>query len=470
MKPSKYNFFIQDHENGIFLIYNSMKNSLIEDEDLRMTRFLETAESDSSFDSSRMNRQEYESLTENGFLVEDSFIEEERAMEMTVKRYEKGREFGRKSMSLLITPTLECNFRCFYCFESTDSRKEITKMETGVQDKIVQHVENSIREGIEQIRISWFGGEPLLQKDIIYSVQSRIKKLTDLNGVRLESNIVTNGIYYDGETSRRMADLGITSVQVTIDGPEGIHNSRRRDPEDPENNYKKQLVHLRSADERVAIVIRVNVDKKNVKNVPQLVEDLIEHKIWPYRKNLSLSLGHVTYDGPRQVMGLDPKEFLSLEHDFRLYQYNRYNELFPDKPSKLKFDYPSQNGPLHTCGYAAYDHAWVIDHKGTLFKCLEAVGRDELAKSDIDRLLDGSAKAVSESCLITRKTYEKYECNHCKYLPICNLVCPWEFIVEDNEERRCSDWKNALEYRILSQYRIYKENPSAFKSTPFVNE
>lgn len=63
-------------------------------------------------------------------------------------------------MSLIIAPTLDCNFRCPYCFE--DLKK--IYMTKGTVNAIKNFVRNKIKNGVTNLNVSWYGGEPLLCK------------------------------------------------------------------------------------------------------------------------------------------------------------------------------------------------------------------------------------------------------------------------------------------------------------------
>lgn len=71
-------------------------------------------------------------------------------------------------MHLTIAPTMECNFKCFYCFET---EKQKGKMSEETMDSIVKYV--MYAPNLSRIYLTWFGGEPLLAVDEMETFSSQ---------------------------------------------------------------------------------------------------------------------------------------------------------------------------------------------------------------------------------------------------------------------------------------------------------
>ena len=67
--------------------------------------------------------------------------------------------------------------------------------------------------------------------------------------------------------------MQIKTAQVTIDGPEEIHN-RTRFLKNGEGTYRRIINNLLQANENLEVVIRVNIQKENIKYVPEFVDSL----------------------------------------------------------------------------------------------------------------------------------------------------------------------------------------------------
>ncbi|HET9252968.1 MAG TPA: radical SAM protein, partial [Candidatus Eisenbacteria bacterium] len=70
-----------------------------------------------------------------------------------------------RRLHLILFSTEACNFRCVYCYETFQYKK----MEPWVAEGVKRLLERRM-PGLDVLELSWFGGEPLLAKDIIEDV------------------------------------------------------------------------------------------------------------------------------------------------------------------------------------------------------------------------------------------------------------------------------------------------------------
>lgn len=87
----------------------------------------------------------------------------------------------RKMAKIVICPTLSCNLRCVYCFESLDIRSSKKVMTIQEIDNIFKHIDTILKEkDLEGYEIELFGGEPLLPST--YEVNKHIFELSRSKG------------------------------------------------------------------------------------------------------------------------------------------------------------------------------------------------------------------------------------------------------------------------------------------------
>ena len=118
--------------------------------------------------------------------------------------------------SFVIMPTMDCNARCFYCFEHGMRRYPMT-------DKTAQDVADFIiKKSLSQkIKILWFGGEPLYNQSAIDIITN---KLISENR-EFKSTMITNGYLFDMEiVERAKNNWNLKNVQITLDGTEEVYN------------------------------------------------------------------------------------------------------------------------------------------------------------------------------------------------------------------------------------------------------
>lgn len=111
--------------------------------------------------------------------------------------------------NVTILTTTECNARCYYCFEHGIRQYPMTRE---IADATVKYIKKNYPE--KQLAINWFGGEPLLNFEIIKYITAQLKE----SGYEIISHITTNGSLLTKEMidylQREYSDL---SFQITID-------------------------------------------------------------------------------------------------------------------------------------------------------------------------------------------------------------------------------------------------------------
>ena len=145
----------------------------------------------------------------------DSFSKDFRVKMEYLKRL---KSFGNRTLSLVIAPTLACNFACPYCYEAN---LPLTIMGEDIEDKIIDFI-NSFSKRCDSLEICWEGGEPLLGIDRIKSLLNKIntKSLLPLT----YHSIITNGYLFSEDIAHYFSNANLNFIQITIDGQEATHN------------------------------------------------------------------------------------------------------------------------------------------------------------------------------------------------------------------------------------------------------
>ncbi|HXX58780.1 MAG TPA: radical SAM protein [Thermodesulfovibrionales bacterium] len=119
--------------------------------------------------------------------------------------------------------TERCNLRCKHCYQSDERPEEITLKEAR---DVVSEVADMLEAWSEAYEIGFSasfnitGGEPLLRKDLFPILEEVGKR-------GFEIYLLSNGILVDRGKARGLSELGVKGVQVSIEGPEEIHESIR---------------------------------------------------------------------------------------------------------------------------------------------------------------------------------------------------------------------------------------------------
>ena len=163
--------------------------------------------------------------------------------------------------TLVLHLTDACTLRCRYCYQDQTGRKTEDKkfMTAATACKSVDFILNHCGF-LEEIQLVFFGGEPLLNFDLIKAVTSYARQRATEKGKSVSFAITTNGTLL---TDRVIAFLHENEIGITIsmDGVESIHDRYRRFP-DGSPSYARilpKVQKLLEASHRKPVVARVTV-------------------------------------------------------------------------------------------------------------------------------------------------------------------------------------------------------------------
>ena len=162
MKWSKYNYFFKSPKYG-YLLYNALTNVF-----LRMS-----AREAAILQCAKINPSSIDEFSEREMLLKNKIFVESDEDEVALLKVENLLDrFASPTLSLTITPTLACNFKCRYCYENPS---HVETMSEEVQDKVVSFVQSF--PSVKELVVTWYGGEPLLALDVVERLTSRLKTL-----------------------------------------------------------------------------------------------------------------------------------------------------------------------------------------------------------------------------------------------------------------------------------------------------
>jgi radical SAM protein with 4Fe4S-binding SPASM domain len=119
--------------------------------------------------------------------------------------------------------TERCNLACTHCYQEG---RAIGEMDLPGIKQTVHHISDTIRQWSDTYEIPFSassnitGGEPFLRKDL----GAILKELAEYH---FSVSLLTNGTLIDRERVRMLADLPVRGVQVSLEGPEAIHEEIR---------------------------------------------------------------------------------------------------------------------------------------------------------------------------------------------------------------------------------------------------
>lgn len=390
---SRFNFLFKS-KSGEKFIYNSVSNSLLEissDLYLKLKPFSNNNKTiEPYFDADTL-----QTLIDHKVLVSEH---DDESFVLQKKYFDYYKSFKNDFLSLVIAPTLRCNFACPYCYE--DNSESI--MDYYTIDHLINYI-YSFRK-IEKISICWDGGEPLLAFDkMLYfldGLYSRNSKLL------VNHSLVTNGYLLCNEKIEKLIKFSLNYIQITIDGtPE--HHNRNRPHKSGLPTYDRIISHIDNILQNwpeCFVNVRINIHKNNSQSVSETYKIL--NNRWK-GLNFRISLVFVSDNDNCRVPCMKLHDrfrfFKQLSKDTDLPQVN----FFPENQ-------------VYGCT-ATYQNSLVVGPEGELYKCWADIGNKA-------RIIGSITNGVSNISLVSEymigsSMYSDEKCLNCFLLPVCNGVC-----------------------------------------------
>jgi uncharacterized protein len=393
MRSSKYNVFFE--YQGKHIGFNCYSREYVIIEPLLLELYSNGAQKNDFSELKDIHINFYNFLVDKGFLVDDSIDEFEQVKEMS-RRIDS----NSSNYELIINPTMNCNFKCWYCYEThiKDSKMDI---ETVAATIAFAKGIITTQEGLKNFRISFFGGEPLLYfKKVIEPILISVSALCKENDINFICGMTTNGLLIDQQMLDVCSNYGLQGFQITLDGNREQHDKVRFISEG-KGSYDRIVSNIiLAAKNKRRVTVRVNISPNTLINIDDIQREFINlneedrayinfdfHKVWQVEEKIDDEI-----DNSR----LDFKE------------------------NGFKIDSGFHDTVVNSC-YADKRYQATINYNGEVFKC---TARDFKNGS-------GEGKLNSDGSIDWNERYEKRlnskfnnpPCKECSILPICGGGC-----------------------------------------------
>lgn len=427
MSWSIYNTLFQSNRFGYFL-YNALSNSLIE-LDEKHYRYLEKLRNTPDEENKFIDPAFSGLLREKNILVDNGV---ERQLLLARQHRRNTICYDSSRLGLSICPTLGCNFRCPYCYEH--SQKDMTVMNPRTVDNLMQFIKRFTQP--KRLSVAWYGGEPTLAFDVIMEITEKLKTLD----IAFENaGMVTNGYLLDSEKISHLNNLKISAIQITLDGVEAVHNTRRVHA-GGQPTYQRIMENvdlLMNSDYTGSCIIRINLDRNNVADFLELRSALLERykgkKISVYASCVNTARAHRYYDENCQFCSQEWSNFtleLFYQHSIR-----PIGGFYPDTEN---FSACVANGV----------NGFVVGPKGELYKCWEDVGKTQMVIGTIFEENHLTNPGLVAAYATGTDPHLDRDCLACSTLPICGGGCANKRLLSKQLQEEglefCSPYKENL--------------------------
>ena len=360
MEFSKHNIFSKINNTDNYYLINLLSGQ---------ADILEPDEAHQYINQTILNTQDY---IDKGYLVDRT--EEEKQFKTKYLNFIDERE--KDELQLFFVPWYTCNFKCSYCFQDEYTNTN-DKVEQEVIDAFFTYIDTQFADRRKYITL--FGGEPLLNSPAKKETISKI--IAGANQRNLDIALVTNG-YHINDYIDILKSARIREIQVTVDGIQEIHDTRRmlKGGNGTFNKISDGIDLLLK--NNIPVNLRMIVDKDNIDNLPDLARYAIKHG-WTKSPYFKTALGR-NYE-LHHCQNNNKRLFSRIE------MYQQVSELVKKYPEILEFHKPAfsiakfifENGELpnplfDSCSGAKTE--WAFDYSGHIYACTASVGNagDEL--------------------------------------------------------------------------------------------
>ena len=286
MKSSKYNIYLNYKDN--YYVFNQLSTDLRE-----VDKELFDALNNNQIAVNELDDDTISDLKEGQLICDDECVEENLIL-CANKQY----RFSNRTARVTVMPTLECNFRCWYCYESHCdghmSEKDVEAVIAFCKDLIDSR-------GLRRFVLDWFGGEPLLYfNEVVYPVSLALKDYCKEKGISFSNTITTNGYLINDDMIDRLIEIELNSYQITLDGARDHHDKTRflKGGTGSFDRIVDNITMLCRHIDEIGMSVRINYTPKNLSTIDAIADAFPEdvrsrifiepQLVWQYKEDINV--------------------------------------------------------------------------------------------------------------------------------------------------------------------------------------
>lgn len=304
--------------------------------------------------------------------------------------------------------TYRCNLKCTFCYAGCNCTANPIGSDEELPVEKIQEILQRIYRDAKVPSVSFTGGEATLRPEL----PELVRYASEL-GMRV--NLITNGTLMTEDLAGRLAEAGLDSAQVSLEGVSAeVHHKVTQIP----NSFEKTLAAVGNLD-RAGVLVHTNTTI-NQDNLHECVEmpAFVKHALGrdKFSMNLIVPTGSAALNDRLVVRYSDLGPQLeaiveaSRAHDVEFMWYS---------PTPMCMFNPILHG-LGNKGCSACDGLISVGANGDVIPCAsydESVGN--LLEQPVDEIWGGQ-RAVA----FREKFLAHPECRSCDNFDVCNGACP----------------------------------------------
>jgi uncharacterized protein len=313
-------------------------------------------------------------------------------------------------MELCLVVDHACNLRCSYCYSGCKTSKPMS------EQTAERAIDLAVQKDPRELRLSFFGGEPLLRMEFIEHVTAYAKqRLTEVGcGAEFMVGLDTNATLVS-ERVVEFVKAYNTYAYVSLDGPPIVHDRHRLTVagEGSHAQVKEGLLRLAAAGAKVGVVSVLNPD--TAKYAEAVAEEILSLPV--LRANVVCNLRAQWDDAALEALRCGLRGAMEpWKRAFRAGQALHFEPF----TSKILTHLHAAMPCVSRCRLRGDD--LTVAPSGRLYTCGERVGDDEDTTYSIGRLETGLDETKLASFREQKERIEVH-CQDCEIRERCSSSC-----------------------------------------------
>ncbi len=313
-----------------------------------------------------------------------------------------------RRMKYTLAITQECNLACTYCYIG---KKPVT-MSLGTAAKIVDFMYRVSPPG-ELIDVGFFGGEPLLELDLIGGIVDLVKSHVDFPERKVLFSTVSNGTLFSDDVAHELTRLGVT-LGISCDGYPEIQDRSRVFPDGRGSSGAVEVAIRRALHFFPFMPVNAVYRPETLAALPEVVEYLVKTGV----RNLYLNLD-ITATWSEADSLLLPDIYDRIGKQYISYYQAGVPVHISLIDSKIVAILRGGYKPEEKCRMGKAEFAFAPS--GDVYPCERLMGAGEAGAHCLGNIND--EHPLLGRCLHDAETSGHEVCRTCSLLPYCMCWC-----------------------------------------------
>jgi len=307
--------------------------------------------------------------------------------------------------------TTRCNLRCDYCYVAHGSAGDMTPETARLAIDLAERGAEQTGRGAKQAGLIFFGGEPLLMRDLIFETVAYARSREKESGCKFFFKITTNGLLLD-DAFLDFACRENMFVALSLDGVRAAHDAHRKDAAgagsyDMAAGAAKRLLPLKPYSPAM-----MTITPDTLPYYAAGVENL-------FRLGFQYVICSPDYSADWQDSDLPEltRQYEALAEIYYAKTVREEKFYFSPFEVKISSHINSRTYCRERCELGLRQLS--VGPDGTLYPCVQFVGDSRYALGDVRAGVDESARRA----LYEHNEEEKPGCDRCAIRARCNHYC-----------------------------------------------